>query len=1215
MDQWLLPLVFGLAGIIVVWITLRLWQQRRTVTPPPRPPERALIDMETRTHEGATIADIPRSEQSAAGPRRRWFARRSGGAPRSAAPPSDETDPPPPARRPPTAPELRRPLWQKVAAGLILAVVLSSALWSLPNIILRRPPEQFTVVVVPFADSSGGQTGRVVAESLAETLQEQASGQMVVERVATAPANAQQAHELAISRQADVVIWGDVEAGAMPNTPTLRPRLIYAPQGAYAPNAWPGYLGRFLLPRSYTIAAEPINGEAVLPDLVLALSDLSAGYADRAYEEMGRLLETYPLNAALPRAVRGNVLWARGDYEAAAGEYRRALAQPSDEQALLANNLAAILLDAGSDQALGAMGEAAQMLAGNDLGELRFNLGLLAQREGRTQEAVSELEQARNLLMPNSPLLLALADAYRENGQLQNTVQTLNAAERQIDGDVANTPATLRPLLQRHLGAGLQEQRGLLELAQVVQARGPLTWELEIAPVQPPRTFNGAINRLRSATRTSEELMSAWRSRSAADAAAQNGAGLVALGQAQKAERNLNRQRYHLALGLIETGRADLNRAPGLFAGFVDALFGTGTPLSEGQSLLRTGLVFEPNNTAFLIADARLSRMRGDGERARQHYAQVINRAPAQPEGYYGSGLLAANADNRAEARQLMVQALERSATFFPARIALAELAEQDGDWPVALDQLRTLVQQRPGVDTELALAEALRRSGPAGFAEASMILTGPGHTRHAPSLIELGRLYRAANQLDQAARVYTEARRADPNSATAAFELGEVLAAQGDYSAAGRQFQFAINNDARHTGAYLALADLYRGPLAQPAAADEQYRRALDTGVTDVDQLMRIGVGLLERGYPEPASRAFLRAAEQQGDNPLILHRLAQAQRALNNLDGAAAAEQRVLELTANAADDVTRQLRAAALVGMGDIERLRQRGIEARRQNFNPAIERYNQALILDPNHVEAAVGLGLVAVAQDNWAVALGHFERANTFPGGADNATAQFWLAEALLRQPNLQRAAQAYVSTLQLRSDFPEAWLGLAQVQRDLNDSAAAAASLDEALRLRPRYAEALLLRGKLLEEQGRIREARTAYNDSIAANNRIAETYYRRGMIYLQELDYNRASDDLRRATELQPNFAEAHYWLGRAYFAQEQLNPALTSFQQAIAARGGNYPEARLYQGLVEEAQKRFEAAAASFQAVIQSDELSQWASRARLELEQIRHAVESRP
>ncbi|MBC8077381.1 MAG: tetratricopeptide repeat protein, partial [Chloroflexales bacterium] len=304
-------------------------------------------------------------------------------------------------------------------------------------------------------------------------------------------------------------------------------------------------------------------------------------------------------------------------------------------------------------------------------------------------------------------------------------------------------------------------------------------------------------------------------------------------------------------------------------------------------------------------------------------------------------------------------------------------------------------------------------------------------------------------------------------------------------------------------------------------------------------------------------------------------------------NLDGAQQEFQRALDLSGGVDGE--------ALVGLGDVARLR--------GDYNGAQALYNQALAQDGGLVSATLGLGQAAAGQGNWAVALGQFQSA------ADRAPndplARFWIGEALLRQNRIDEAMAAYQRALELRGEagFPEALLGMAQAQRAKNDVPAAEASIAAALRQRPGYAEGLLFSGKLKQEQGQNDEALRLYSAAINANNRLAEPYFRRALLAMQRNDLGQARDDLTRATTIQPNFPEAYYWLGRAYYAEDNSVAALQAFQQAVA-QAGTYPEALLYQGLVQLRAGDRASAADAFRTVAQADASGEWGTRAQQEL-----------
>ncbi|NJM08327.1 hypothetical protein HC891_22335, partial [Candidatus Gracilibacteria bacterium] len=138
-----------------------------------------------------------------------------------------------------------------------LAVIIGSSYLALSN----SQRSDFIVAVASFTDSGDGGTGRQVADDLAELLRSESGGRYTVERVEIAPSEPQAALTEANRATSDLFIFGTVAAGEMLDSPSLSPRLIYTPRGPYGPNAWDGYVGRFAMPRSFTVSPQPINGQ------------------------------------------------------------------------------------------------------------------------------------------------------------------------------------------------------------------------------------------------------------------------------------------------------------------------------------------------------------------------------------------------------------------------------------------------------------------------------------------------------------------------------------------------------------------------------------------------------------------------------------------------------------------------------------------------------------------------------------------------------------------------------------------------------------------------------------------------------------------------------------------------------------------------------------------------------------------------------------------
>lgn len=1148
-----------LLGVLVVVVVLGLvWRQRRSSqpdTPPPEPVPAVEMQVAEPGVEDEHIIDVEATSSPAARPR------------------------------------LSRRMLLLVFVTLALLAGLG---YMLNERRTARAPERLVVIVAPFDDGADGQTGRNVATELVRLLSQQLSGDTTVAVALRSPQDRADALALAAAEQADLLIWGEVEAGALLDSPSLRPQLVYTPVGPYGPNAWLGYQGRFAMPSTFTLANTPINGQAVLVPLLVAVGDYINGRPDHAYMLLTRLVEDYPsLNPSLPRLLRANILWARGFYGEAAQTYRVALSEPSEEPALLANNLAAILRDAGDPAVLAALAEAVRLLDGRDLGALRANLGALALAEGRPVAAASELEQARNLLPTHTPLLLDLATAYRESGRLDEAAVLLQSAAAQVRRDEYLVPRPYRTLQTQRLNANLREEQGLLALAQFLDMQGPLVWELEVTPAHPAAALRSMHGDVSSAADLSQQAVQQWRRIAASESAALPGTGLLAGGQAERLELQAARQRYYLALIMIEQERMTARQPPSLF----DVLFGTGDSEAASMSLLKELALRQPANPALHAAMARSALIAGDFERANAYYEQVISLAPQMPLGFFGQGQVAYEQGDLTRASEAYTVALERNESFFPARIALARLAEQRGDWATAVAHRRALAELRSGPRNLIALAHDLRHSGPDGWAEAEQILL-PLSVNHAMAAIELARLYNDAERPDVAVSAYRDARRIDRNSSVAAFELGETLIRQGDYAAAEQALRDALRLETDHLEARLALADLYQGPLNDPARAEREFQAALRQGVNDPAWLERIGDAAMSNGNADQAQSTYAQAVELQPEKPHLQHKLGLAQAQRGQFEAAATAHQRALDLLAAAADPEGLALRSTAFVSLADARRLQGR--------LDEASASYNQALQLDPVHIEAHIGLGLVAIGQANWGVAHGHFARAAALPGGDNHAPAQFWLAESLLRRDDLVGAASHFEYAIALQPNFPEAYLGLAQTRYAQRDLAAALATIELGLNQRPAYAEALLFKGKLLQEQGNMSQALDAYNRSITADAQIAESHYRRGVLRIQQGDYDNAIRDLSRAADLQANFPEAAYWLGRAHYAQGRLEPAWHAFQRAISYNA-TYVEAILYSGLVAEDLGRTTDAIDAYRAVIELDAQIEFTTRARLQLERL--------
>jgi tetratricopeptide (TPR) repeat protein len=1098
---------------------------------------------------------------------------------------------------------------QRLLAALVLIVIGVLALRQMPQLFAPNRvarSNQLVVLVAPFyeLDGSISQTGRTVADQLVEILPERSGGRVLAQRVADPPADTNAALQLMEREGADAFIWGHISPGGVLDQTSLLPLLVYRPNDRFAPTSWDGYTGRFAMPYGYVVANAPINGQAVLPSLLGSLADYNTGNVDAAFTTLGTLADDYPaLLPTLPRTLRGNMLWARGEYDQAAGEYRRgqsldtqnqgswsqqAQGVIADPQPLLANNLGAILQDAGDPAARAAFEQSRTLLNGQALGALDYNQGIDALRAGQGDTAVASLEQARQQLPASTALLLTLSEAYRMQGQFDSARAAYDSAVQQVSTNADATTPELRALTLNRLRAATEEQRALLQFAQALQARGPLLWELQASAAPPADALESSRTDLTQAVKDTDALAQEWNRQSAAEDAANHPvAGLIAISQSRRAEQVLrDRQRWLAMVNVAIAQARGVQPARGVGAIWAQ-LVGDRSPLGQARSQLTALLATGPADADTLVLLGHAQLLNADLADAVKQFDAAASIAPQRPEPVYGQALAALPSD-RARARMLLAQAIALNTRYFPARQKLAEIAQADGDWPEAITQRRWLATERSSPANSIALAETLRLSGPSGYAEAERVLLPLANANDVKALTELGRVYEAHGDLAAAHDMLDRAQRAAPRDPDVAYELGQLLVAEedkagtSDRTEAIAQFKRAIDAKPEHIQARLALAQL----TTDRTAAAIQYRAVLDSGVNDPATLKQIGDALLASGDIDVAISAYTRAITAAPDDAASHHGLAQAYLQRKRFDDAVTEEHKALDLKGGTYP--------AALVGLGDIT--------LQRGDAPGAIQQYDAALQQDNSLTAAYLGIGRANAAQGFWSVAVGQFQSAvNRDPTSAE---AHLWLGEALIRQNDTSAAIAEYTSAITRKPIYPEAYFGLAQAQMSANRLDEASANLSKALQQRPAYAEAWLLQGKLNEQKNDEDGAINAYGKAIGANGQLAEPHYRRALLFLRRNNISDAEGDLEAATRIQPNFPEGHYWLGRTYFAEGRAAAAREQFQQAIDQRGGTYVEARFYQGLAEEQLGQRDDAAASFKATLDQGRDSAWANEAQAAL-----------
>ena len=183
-----------------------------------------------------------------------------------------------------------------------------------------------------------------------------------------------------------------------------------------------------------------------------------------------------------------------------------------------------------------------------------------------------------------------------------------------------------------------------------------------------------------------------------------------------------------------------------------------------------------------------------------------------------------------------------------------------------------------------------------------------------------------------------------------------------------------------------------------------------------------------------------------------------------------------------------------------------------------------------------------------------------------------AAAYFNLGLLHLAGGHLPESEAAFRRALQLREDFPEAWVALAEVLESLGKDGGALDALDRAIDLRDGFEGALMNAGVLLQKLGRLQEAQARYRrvlettpDAVAAHNNLGSV--------LHALERrSEAEACFRRVLALEPGSAVAHSNLANVLRELGRLTEAEASCRQALAL-DPRLPEAHNHLGNILQA------------------------------------------
>lgn len=168
---------------------------------------------------------------------------------------------------------------------------------------------------------------------------------------------------------------------------------------------------------------------------------------------------------------------------------------------------------------------------------------------------------------------------------------------------------------------------------------------------------------------------------------------------------------------------------------------------------------------------------------------------------------------------------------------------------------------------------------------------------------------------------------------------------------------------------------------------------------------------------------------------------------------------------------------------------------------------------------------------------------------------DPSDARYWaeLGDILVQQKNLEKAIQAYQTTLKLDSSFSGTRTNLAAAQAMLGQSGEAKQTLGSSSN--PNVDAGTWIKiGIADEEKGRYGEAEKAYRKAAELDPKSTEAWYRLGGCLARTNRSGDAEKAFRTAIVINPNWGSAWWGLGEVLQSRGDKQPAIEAFQKATS-------------------------------------------------------------
>jgi tetratricopeptide (TPR) repeat protein/cellulose biosynthesis protein BcsQ len=219
--------------------------------------------------------------------------------------------------------------------------------------------------------------------------------------------------------------------------------------------------------------------------------------------------------------------------------------------------------------------------------------------------------------------------------------------------------------------------------------------------------------------------------------------------------------------------------------------------------------------------------------------------------------------------------------------------------------------------------------------------------------------------------------------------------------------------------------------------------------------------------------------------------------------------------------------------------------------KNEFDKAIEEYNNAINLKPDFTDAYFNRGLSYFALKKYSQAVNDYNVVIQVENNASDAYYNRGLAKNNMSL--YEEAIKDYDKAIEIKPDYYSAYNNRGLAKESLKKQEEAITDYSKAIEIKPDYALAYMNRGISKEELKQLEDALKDYDKAIELKPDYDAAYNNRGLVKEYLKQFEEAIKDYDKAIEIKPDYALAYMNRGISKEALKQYDGAIKDYNKAI--------------------------------------------------------------